>query len=81
MRKRHDRELKRRERLRSHNVKLNNPQTVIELENEPAYLRRGVQLDKNPSASSSQSMSKYTISDGDDPEIQSNNSFLHDNVD
>lgn len=80
MRKRHDRELKRRERLRSHNVKLNNPQTIIELENEPAYLRRGVQLDKNPSASS-QSMSKYTISDGDDPEIQSNNSFLHDNVD
>ncbi|MDX1667096.1 MAG: cell division protein FtsZ, partial [Saprospiraceae bacterium] len=38
-------EFKRRERLRSHNVKLNNPNTIIELENEPAYLRRGVKLE------------------------------------
>ncbi|MEM1216557.1 MAG: cell division protein FtsZ, partial [Bacteroidota bacterium] len=37
-------EERRRERLRSQHVKLNNPQTINELENEPAYLRRGVQL-------------------------------------
>ena len=31
-----ERESKRRERLRAHSVKLNNPQTIIDLENEPA---------------------------------------------
>lgn len=75
-----NRDYKRKERLRKNNVKLNNPQTVIELENEPAYLRRGVQLDDVPD-SSEQLYSKYTISDDDEPEINSDNSFLHDNVD
>jgi cell division protein FtsZ len=75
-----ERELKRRERLRSHNLKLNNPNTIIELENEPAYLRRGVHLDDVPD-SSEEVYSKYTISDDDEPEINANNSFLHDNID
>ncbi len=79
-RKMYERELKRRERLRSHNLKLNNPNTIIELENEPAYVRRGVQLDDVPD-SSEEVYSKYTISDDDEPEINSNNSFLHDNID
>ncbi len=76
----YERELKRKERLRSHNLKLNNPNTIIELENEPAYLRRGVHLDDVPD-SSEEAYSKYTISDDDEPEINSNNSFLHDNID
>jgi cell division protein FtsZ len=72
----------RRERLRSNvnTMKLNNPQTIIEMENEPAYLRRGVRLDSvqhsniEPTASS-----KWSI---EDEELRSNgNSFLHDNVD
>jgi cell division protein FtsZ len=79
-RKMYERELKRRERLRSHNLKLNNPNTIIELENEPAYMRRGVTLDDVPD-SSEEVMSKYTISDDDEPEINPNNSFLHDNID
>ncbi len=79
-RKTYERELKRRERLRSHNLKLNNPNTIIELENEPAYLRRGVHLDDVPD-SSEEVYSKYTISDDDEPEINPNNSFLHDNID
>jgi len=78
--KNYERELKRRERLRSHNLKLNNPNTIIELENEPAYLRRGVDLEDVPD-SSEEVYSKYTISDDDEPEINSNNSFLHDNID
>ena len=73
-------ERKRRERLRSKHVKLSNPKAVIDLENEPAYLRRGVQLDDLPD-SSEQPMSKWTISD-EAPEFRSSgNSFLHDNVD
>ena len=81
-RKKREREMKRRERLRSSstNVKLSNPQTIIELENEPAYLRRGVHLDDVPD-SSDYNLSKWTISDDDEPEIRSNNSYLHDTVD
>lgn len=58
-------ENKRRERLRSHSVKLNNPQTIIDLENEPAFLRRGVELDDMPSEGE-YTGSKWTIADDDD---------------
>lgn len=75
-----ERDAKRRERQRSMGLKLNNPQTVNELENEPAFLRRGVNLDKVPN-SDEPAMSKWTISDDDQPEIREGNSFLHDNVD
>ncbi|NBC06437.1 MAG: cell division protein FtsZ [Bacteroidetes bacterium] len=76
-----EKERRRRERLRSNRVKLSNPQTIIELENEPAYLRRGVSLDDVPDAGE-ESRSKWTISDDDEVEFRSNgNSYLHDNVD
>ena len=76
-----EKERRRRERLRSNRVKLSNPQTVIELENEPAYLRRGVSLDDVPDAGE-ESRSKWTISDDDEAEFRSSgNSYLHDNVD
>ncbi|MEM9886324.1 MAG: cell division protein FtsZ [Bacteroidota bacterium] len=70
----------RRERLRSNMVKLNNPKVVHELENEPAYLRRGVHLDEVHHADSQQH-SVWTISDEEEPQIRPNNSYLHDNVD
>jgi cell division protein FtsZ len=80
-RKQLEKEQRRRERLRSHNVKLNNPKNIIELENEPAYMRRGVELDNVPD-SSDQQMSQWTISDEEEPALKENgNSFLHDNVD
>ncbi len=79
-RKHEEREQRRRERLRSSQVKLNNPKAVIELENEPAYLRRGVHLDDVPD-SDEPAMSKWTISDEEEPELREGNSFLHDNVD
>lgn len=79
--KRIEQEKRRRERLRSGvKVKLNNPQTVNELENEPAYLRRGVSLDDVPH-SSDISFSKWTITDEEEPQIREGNSYLHDNVD
>jgi cell division protein FtsZ len=50
-----------------------------EMENTPAYIRRGVTLSETPSSKES-NVSRYTL-DSDTGEIRSNNSFLHDNVD
>jgi cell division protein FtsZ len=62
-------------------VKLNSPQTVIELENQPAYLRKNINLDNVPDAEQP-GMSNWTISLEEEPEIRvGGNSFLHDNVD
>ncbi len=74
-------ENKRKERLRNINVKLSNPNTINEMENVPAYLRRKVNLDNVPH-SSEENISEWTISDDDDePRLKKGNSFLHDNVD
>lgn len=43
-------------------IRLNNPHTLIELENEPAYIRRKIDLEEIPRASES-STSKWTLSD------------------
>ena len=60
--------------------KLNNPNVINELENEPAYLRRNIRLDDVPDSDREQ-LSRWTISDDEEPEIRSNNSYLHDRVD
>lgn len=80
MRKHKEKEVRRRERLRNTNLKLNNPNTINELESEPAYLRRDVSLDDVPNSGDVE-MSKWTITDDDEPEIRQTNSYLHDNVD
>jgi cell division protein FtsZ len=83
-RKRLEAAQRRREEVRNRPinvVKLNSPQTIIELESQPAYLRKGVSLDNLPD-SGDNGMSTWTISIEDEPEIKMNgNSFLHDNVD
>ncbi len=78
--KRMEEERKRRERQKNVSVKLNNPQVINELESEPAYTRRGVNLDEVPDAESP-GYSKWTISDDDEPVLRANNAYLHDNVD
>lgn len=76
-----EREERRRRKQRSHIAKLNNPEILHELENKPAYQRRNVKLQNVPH-SSEESMSKWSVSDDEEePEIQQNNTFLHDNVD
>lgn len=78
-------EIKSKERikkLKELSVKLKTPVELVELENTPAFIRRGVELsDVQPSSESE--ISRYTLSEDDDKktEIKSNNSFLHDNVD
>ncbi len=61
--------------------KLSSPQTVIEMESQPAYLRKNILLDDVADAADL-GMSRWTISVDDEPELKmSGNSFLHDNVD
>lgn len=62
-------------------VKLSNPENVIELEKQPAYLRRDVDLN-DVTHSSDSSMSSWSVDKLGDPTIRpGGNSFLHDNVD
>ena len=69
-------------RLKELSLKLKTPSGLSELEGEPAYKRRNIQLEQVPHSSESQ-VSRFTLSEGEDKkaEIKPNNSFLHDNVD
>jgi cell division protein FtsZ len=73
-------DIKRRELLRAQTLKINNPKAISDLENEPAYLRRGVKLDDTPS-SGENTYSRYSINHSNNIEISEGNSFLHDVVD
>ncbi len=76
-------ERRRKERLAaiSAKPKLSNPQAVNELENVPAYLRKGINLEDVP-GSDEISYSKWTISENEaEPQFREGNSYLHDNVD
>lgn len=72
-------------RLKDVSYKWDNMTKIQELENRPAYERRGVNLDDVPH-SSEQNVSRFTLDsytfNGENrPEIRKNNSFLNDNVD
>jgi len=68
--------------LKHFNYKLNTATGLNDLENEPAYKRRNVQLGNVPHSSES-NISKYTLSEDEDKQatLKPNNPFLHDNVD
>ncbi len=71
----------RRRKLKDFNHKFKNSiSNVNDMENKPAYLRQGVDLNQN---SPENRVSRTTLSEDSNDEIQlrSNNSFLHDNVD
>ena len=69
-------------RLKELSLKLKSPNGLAELENEPAYKRKNINLESTPHSSESQ-VSKYTLTENEEKkvEIKPNNSFLHDNVD
>lgn len=69
-------------RLKELSLKLKTPSGLNELENEPAYKRRNVNLDNVPHSSESQ-VSRFALTETEDKkiEIRPSNSFLHDNVD
>lgn len=70
--------------LKNLNAKLNNPEGMMDMEKEPAYMRKGAKLDEVPHSSVSQ-VSKVSLFENPDDdnkiELKTNNSFLHDNVD
>ncbi len=72
--------------LREMSDRIKSPEGLSELEKEPAYKRRKVQLDNVPHSSESQ-VSRYTLTEERDEdgerriELRPNNSYLHDNVD
>ena len=71
----------RMERLREITVKLRTPSGLTDLESEPAYKRRDVELD-DISHSSDSDTSSYVLGEDDDKNIGLKpNNFLHDNVD
>jgi cell division protein FtsZ len=71
-------------RIKKESQKMKSPMGITELENEPAYKRRNIQLDDFPRSDDS-SVSKFTLGNKDDQQnnlgLNGNNSFLHDNVD
>jgi cell division protein FtsZ len=74
----------RREKMKNFNYKFTHKvnNNIDEIEKEPAYKRRGVQLDQTAHSSEiSSSRTTLEIDDNDAIQLRSNNSFLHDNVD
>ena len=59
-----------------------NPQAINDMENEPAYKRRRVNLDDVQAARDARRLSSFTVGpEGESPIEKTNNSFLHENVD
>ncbi len=71
----------RMDRIQQYTSRLKKVDGIHDLEKEPAYVRRNINID-NSSLSSSSSVSRFNISsDENGTSLKSNNSFLHDNVD
>lgn len=72
----------RRAKMKEFNYKFrNNLSKIEEIEKQPAYKRRGIDLDTTKPGE--ERISRTSLNTGDDDEIRfrTNNSFLHDNVD
>lgn len=68
-------------RIQEYTNKLKKVDGIHEFENEPAYIRRNIQLDES-TPSNEDNSSRFSVSKDDDgTTLNSNNSFLHDNVD
>ncbi|RXP60361.1 cell division protein FtsZ [Lutibacter sp. HS1-25] len=74
----------RREKMKAFNYKFNHKvsNNIDEIEKEPAYKRKGIQLDQSTYSSEiSSSRTSLEIDENEGIQLRSNNSFLHDNVD
>ncbi|MCE3296327.1 MAG: cell division protein FtsZ [Crocinitomicaceae bacterium] len=68
-------------RIQQYTARLKKIDGINDLEKEPAYVRRNIQLD-NSALSSESRVSRFNITtDENGTSLKSNNSFLHDNVD
>jgi cell division protein FtsZ len=62
--------------------KIKNNQSVRDMEDEPAFVRKNVEF-KTVQGANESTLSKFKLTDNykGQPELRENNSFLHDNVD
>lgn len=68
-------------RIQEYTQRLKKADGIAEFENEPAFKRRNIELDESV-PSKENDASKYSVdNDGESTSLNSNNSFLHDNVD
>ena len=69
-------------KLKDITLKMKSPEGLAALEKQTAFERKNIILE-NKTPSTESSVSRYTLSEGEDKkiEIRPNNSFLHDNVD
>jgi len=80
-----EQQLKTQERMnkiQEYTAKLKKAEGLMEFENEPAYVRKNIQLDEKK-FSSEDSVSRFGVSKDENGEskLRGGNSFLHDNVD
>ncbi len=68
-------------RIKRNSEFIKNPNSLSDLEKKPAYLRRDVKLDDTPHSSENNTSNYFTSDDNGNIKLNSNNSFLHDNVD
>lgn len=68
-------------RIQEYTMKLKKADGIHEFENEPAYVRRNIQLDESSPSADDQSSRFSVSSDENGTSLNGNNSFLHDNVD
>jgi len=69
-------------KIRELGMKMKTPSGIADLEKEPAYKRRNINLSEPPHSSES-NVSRFSLNDDEDgkPKLKDGNSFLHDNVD
>jgi cell division protein FtsZ len=67
-------------KIQEYTSKLKKAEGIAEFENEPAYVRRNIQLD-NSTRSTEESFSRFGLSEDENGAVLRNNNFLHDNVD
>lgn len=67
-------------KIQEYTAKLKKADGITEFENEPAYVRRNIQLD-NSRRSTEESFSRFGLSEDENGTTLRNNNFLHDNVD
>lgn len=67
-------------KIQEYTTKLKKAEGISEFENEPAYIRRNIQLD-NSTKSKEESFSRFGLSEDENGTSLRNNNFLHDNVD
>lgn len=69
-------------KLKNLSINLRSPEKMEELESQPAYIRKKIELEQT-SHSSESIVSRFTLGEDskNQPMLKSDNSFLHDNVD